>query len=359
MALAKFYQSRGESEEAYRYFQRAKDYCFTSGSINGGSGAGGGSSSAGGGNVTNNQTSEIILSMAECGLECQKGHYDELVIQLTTTDTGSSNSLDCIYNSKLKCVKGIAYLNKGDYYLAAMTFVSIVQADFTNQYNAILSAEDIALYGGILGLIVLDRPKIESCLEVEAWHERLELVPNLQDAIKCYMKADYGGCLQLIEPLKEYLVRDLFLSPHVDKLWTMMREKCILQYFQPYSSVSLVTMKDSFGFQNVDEVEDVVASLIESKRLVGAKIDGVNRTLTRITAKGFEQKKRQMMMKKVSAMGDRLINEVEDMVLRLSCLENDVVVNGDSRNRRTRSSGMEVLPFESIGDSSDEENYAV
>ncbi len=352
MALAKFFQARGQSEEAITYFLRAKDHCSTTATTTSTTGSSSSSTA-----VPNSPINEIILSMGECGLEAQKGHYDEMVVHLSTT------SMDPIYTSKLKCLRGIAYLNKGEYFLAAKTFLSIVHVAFTNQYNSVLCAEDLAIYGGILGLISLDRSKIDTLLEVEAWRERLEMVPHLQDAIKCYMKADYGGCLQRMEPMKEYLIRDLFMSPHVDTLWTMMREKCILQYSQPYSTVSLIAMKDSFRFENVDEVEDVVASLIESKRLVGAKIDGVNRTLTRISAKGYEQKRRQMMMKKVGVMGDRLINEVEDMMLRISCVENDIVVRDESKGiRRGRSSGRNVMGamyFESVGDSSDEDNFDV
>ena len=352
LALAKFFQSRGESETAIRYYQRAKEYCF---SQSGGSGIGGGDGAS---ISATNPTNEILLSLVECCLEAQKGYYDEMVV--TLIDGTSESSSDYIFNNKLKCARGIAYLNKNDYYHAATSFLSIAQIDFNNQYNSVLCAEDIALYGGILGLIVLDRNKIEALLDVEAWRERLELVPNLQDAIKCYMKADYGGCLRLMDPIKDLLIQDLFLNQHVDSLWKMMREKCILQYFQPYSSVSLITMKDSFGFANVDEVEDIVSSLIESKRLVGAKIDGVNRTLTRITAKGFERMRRQMMMKRVNVMGDRLINEVEDAVLRMSCVENNIVVLDDTKRRGIGRDTVGGMMYEGIGGySSDDEIYAM
>jgi len=127
---------------------------------------------------------------------------------------------------------------------------------------------------------------------------------------------------------------DLFLHSHADKLLMLMREKCIIQFFQPYSSLSLIKMKDLFGFDTVDDVEDLVASLIESKRIVGAKIDGVNKTLTRMSVHGLEQRRRKIMMRKVGLMGDRLIDEVEGMILRMSCLENEIVVVGDDDNTK-------------------------
>jgi COP9 signalosome complex subunit 1 len=156
---------------------------------------------------------------------------------------------------------------------------------------------------------------------------------------------------------------DIFLNPHVETLWKMMREKCIVQYFQPYLSVSLITMKESFGFDDVDEVEDVIASLIESKRIVGARIDGVNRTLTSMSVKGLERRKRKMMMSKIGMMGDKLIGEVEGMILRMSCLENNIIVTDDSKsnNRRGRGHGrggpMSNVPYDRVVYSSDDEYF--
>ena len=67
-----------------------------------------------------------------------------------------------------------------------------------NQFNTVLSAEDLALYGGLLGLITLDRAAIERTTDVEVWRERIDVIPQLREAIRLYMKADYGGCLKLI-----------------------------------------------------------------------------------------------------------------------------------------------------------------
>lgn len=254
-----------------------------------------------------------------------------------------------------------------------------------NQFNTVLSAEDLALYGGLLGLITLDRAAIERTIDVEVWRERIDVIPQLREAIRLYMKADYGGCLKLImadkvdkgisgsvegvATIKERMARDIFLHRHMDALWKMMREKCIVQYYRPYSSISLDIMVDSFGFDTVDEVEDVVASLIESRRIIGAKIDGVRRTLTSLSVSGLERRKRKMMVRKVGMMGDKLLHEVEGMLLRLACVENDVVVVDETKsnnhhNRRrgvsgggSGRSGASHIPYDRSAYSSDEEYY--
>lgn len=351
LAIGKFYHNRGMSSEALRYFQRAKEYCV--GSMTTASNIGSNSSSSRNTMTFHHQTNDIVLSIIECALDASSSTNNKMIVNLcaeqmnyqqndskTTTANNSqgapsnSDNDNHHYNSKLKCARGIVYLNEGRYNLAATTFLSIKHVSFVNQFNSILSAEDIALYGGLLGLITLDRNKIESMIEIEAWRERLELHPRLNEAIKCYMKAEYGQCLQLLQSMKHVMAMDLFLQSHADKLLMLMREKCIIQFFQPYSSLSLIKMKDLFGFDTVDDVEDLVASLIESKRIVGAKIDGVNKTLTRMSVHGLEQRRRKIMMRKVGLMGDRLIDEVEGMILRMSCLENEIVVVGDDDNTK-------------------------
>jgi len=280
----------------------------------------------------------------------------------------------------------------GEYHAAATSFLSITDVNFTNQFNSVLSAEDLALYGGLLGLITLDRAAIETKIDVEVWRGRIDSIPQLREAIRAYMKADYGRCLKLMmmvnagndvgvgnddgsgkvekgggqemATIKDRMVHDMFLYPHIDVLWKMMREKCIVQYYRPYSSVSLVIMAESFGFDSVDEVEDIVASLIESRRIVGAKIDGVRRTLTSLSVGGLERRKRRMMVKKAGMMGDKLINEVEGMILRVACVENEIVVVDETKanNRRRGTSGggrgaVPHIPFDCVAYSSDEECY--
>ena len=309
---------------------------------------------------------DICLSLAECALEAQHPDYNSMILNMkefnvppvVSNNSSSTNSSTrggtgsgmhssnkhhdhdiIIYASKVKCLRGIAYLNQGEYYLAAISFLSIKQSTFTNQLNSVISAEDIALYGALLGLITLDRTAIASMIETETWRERLELYPTLMESIQCYMKAEYGKCLQLVQLVKPAVEMDLFLSKHVNALWKLLREKCIVQYFQPYLSVSLVSMKESFGFDSVDEVEDLVASLIESNRITGAKIHGVNRTLTCMNAKGLERRRRKMLISKAGKVGKGLMDEVESMILRMSCLEKDLVVATDHDNNRSSRSG--------------------
>jgi len=268
--------------------------------------------------------------------------------------TGSSGNL---FLSKLNAARGVAYLAEGMIKEASNSFLAMT-GDLTNEFNQVLSKEDIALYGGLTSLIALDRREMAIYFSVNnkdgmnvnantstntntgsnsSFRERLDAYPDLRDAIQSYIHADYGACLKSVDRLRSSWTTDLYLGPQADELWRMVRGKCLVQYFEPYSAVSLHAVMDSFAFQNVEELEDVVAELLERKEIVGAKIDGVQRTLHVSSAGALERRRRRVMVRKLARMGDRLLDEVEDMLLRMACLEKGVIVGkSGAKTRKSR-----------------------
>jgi len=88
-----------------------------------------------------------------------------------------------LFHHKLKAAQGIAYLCKGKYKLAAATFTSI-SSELTNQFSSVISAEDIALYGALLGWATLDREMVCAVVMEGVFKPRLEvsvawLVPDI------------------------------------------------------------------------------------------------------------------------------------------------------------------------------------
>jgi len=238
------------------------------------------------------------------------------------------------FTSHLQCTLGLAYLAEGRFSDAAVAFgrVRVVEG---SELGRMMSVEDLALYGGLLGLATMDRGAMSKSLDVEACRERLELIPQLRDAIRHYVRAEYGACLNQLEELRSGWSLDLYLAKHADVLWTMVRDKCIIQYFAPYTSVSLETMMESFGFfDSLEEVEEVVANLIERKKIVGARIHGVNKTLSSMSVRGLERRERRTMMRKIGRMGDTLLREVEGTVLRLACFENNICVDKGNKGKK-------------------------
>ncbi len=344
--LAQLCTATGRTPDALNYLRRAKEYSSSS-----------------------YHTQDIILLMAATGLNSHnyaivRNLYDPVTGTGASTGTGgrgssksSSSSSGGVgssntFLSKLNAARGLAYLAEGKFKQAASSFMAIQGNDLTssstsadgsgNGFNHIISSHDIALYGGLMALLALERTAIASTLvdKETPFRGRLDHVPLLRDAIRCYVRAEYGECLKLIDRLRVDWDKDIYLKHHAKTLWKKVRGKCLLQYFEPYSAVSLQSMTESFAFESVDEAEEVVVDLIESKEIVGAKIQGVERTLTKFSVDELEQNRRRRMMRKLGRVGDGLVDEVEGMILRMACLDNNIIVGkkgrsgGKSRGRR-------------------------
>jgi len=333
-ALGTHFLRTGSTTEALRRFSRAQEFC-----------------------LHKSQAAKVCLSILTCALDTRnyvkvRDHVirarQSNLSAAAAGDHGEQSSqvteggVDVFYN-QLQCALGLAHLADGRFTDAALVFGDVGSVE-NDPISSMLSLEDLALYSGLLGLATMDRNTMSKSLDVESSRERLELIPPLRDAIRHYVRAEYGSCLNLLKELKWSWSLDLYLAKHVDVLWKMLRDKCIIQYFVPYKSVSLKTMMESFGFfESLEEVEEVVADLIKKKKIVGARIHGVNKTLTSMSVDELERIEKRVMIRKIGRMGDVLLREVEGTMLRLACLENHICVTdgkggkGGRSRRRNRS----------------------
>ena len=210
----------------------------------------------------------------------------------------------------------------------------------TNQFSNILSAEDIALYGSLLGLAGLDRENLHSLVIDGPFKARLELVPSLRDALRHYSLAEYGACISILQStVKNDIMLDIHLHSHVNTILDMIRDRCIAQYFSPYSSVSLEKMGGVFG-QTVEDMESIVAKLIQSGGVEGvslgegARINAIDKTLTVFSTSCVERKARRRARVNAAKMGIEFVRNAEGMIMRVACLENGLACGSLGRNKR-------------------------
>mmetsp|Transcript_1242 Transcript_1242/g.2244 ORF Transcript_1242/g.2244 Transcript_1242/m.2244 type:complete len:523 (+) Transcript_1242:133-1701(+) len=327
MQLAKHLISTGNSAEAMHQLAIAKSYCSSK-----------------------RQIQDLFLLLAETGLNCQNyKRVKELYDPSLEVGGGEPNPS---FLSKLNAARGVAYLAEGKMKEAARSFLSITN-ELTNDFNRVLSLEDIALYGGLSALLAMDRKEMEVMVMSSpssrekngtlalnksgtAFGERLEVIPHLKEAIEAYIRADYAECLSMVEKLRGLLEIDMYLAPQSKEIWEKIRGKCLIQYFEPYSSVSLHDVMESFSFDSMEQLEDVIADFVERKEIRDVRIDGVNKVLNRLTVEQLERRRRKELLRKLSRMGDGLINEVEGMLLRTTCVQRGVVIGGSSKHMKGR-----------------------
>ena len=81
---------------------------------------------------------------------------------------------DSLFHQKLRVGQALSHLAEGRYLESAKIFTSI-DTQLTNQFNSVISAEDLAVYGSILGLATMNRDMLHGSVIDGAFKARLEV----------------------------------------------------------------------------------------------------------------------------------------------------------------------------------------
>lgn len=186
----------------------------------------------------------------------------------------------------------LASMGQGGYRSAANTFLTVNPAYATigqvagiDFANTIMSANDIAVYGGLCALASMDRQELQKLvLDNADFRNFLELEPHIRRAITLFCGAKYTQSLAILESYRNDYLLDVFLSPHVNTLYQKIRSKSIVQYFLPFSSVTLSALETAFPIHNNATtssallMEEELIDMIQ-RGLLDARIDTVNKVL--------------------------------------------------------------------------------
>ena len=139
----------------------------------------------------------------------------------------------------------------------------------------------------------------------------------------------------------------------------MIRDKCIEQYFQPYSSVSLEKMGNVFGC-TLKEMEMIVVKLVGNGSLgEGARVNIADFTLCVESGESLNKKTRRRARVTAAKMGAHFTRSAEGMIMRkffppddihviflklyltlystgAACIEGGVTIRGEKQRRGGR-----------------------
>jgi COP9 signalosome complex subunit 1 len=182
---------------------------------------------------------------------------------------------------RLKCSAGLAELENRKYKNAARLFL---QAQFDDcKCPDLLSPHSVALYGALCALASFDRQDLYTrVIASSSFKQFLELDPQLRDVVMQFHQSSYTSCLRTLEEMRSSLMLDMYLSQHLHTLLTMIRNKALIQYFSPFSSVDLHRMAAAFN-TTVPSLEDELTQLILDGQISAridsnAKVNGSSRT---------------------------------------------------------------------------------
>lgn len=180
---------------------------------------------------------------------------------------------------------GLSHMSMGNFRDAATHFLATSPAYLTVEPAAniawqkeVISGNDVAVYGGLCALASMDRSDLQDkVLGNNEFRNFLELEPHIRRAITLFCNSKYSACLEVLEGYRNDYLLDLHLSKVLNTIYGRIRTKSIVQYFIPFSCVTLDEMASKFPTAGLS-IEDELVDMINNGSL-DARIDLVDRLL--------------------------------------------------------------------------------
>lgn len=182
---------------------------------------------------------------------------------------------------------GLAHMCSGNFPEAANCLIHTSPQFMTLEATAhvtwqreLLTGNDIAVYGGLCALASMDRTELqEKVLGNSEFRNFLELEPHIRRAITLFCNSKYSACLEILEGYRTDYLLDVHLSKLVSTIYGSIRTKSIVQYFIPFSCVTLDEMATKFQVTGEQAgIEYELEEMINSG-VLDARIDLVDRLL--------------------------------------------------------------------------------
>jgi COP9 signalosome complex subunit 1 len=356
-SLSTFYLQTGDLHEAFHAAVRAKDYC-----------------------TSRQQTASNSLQILAVAIHMRnyaavqdyvprlEHTVGSLNISTTTTTSGGAavDAANAAVKHKVLTASALERLAAGDYAAAATKFRTVALSMSSSESattttttedkdwdSTVLAPDDLALYAAVLTLAVEE----DRCtaLQLADHPEALERVPILRDVLSAfYKRASYHQTWQLLEsnvwPILEYDIvfqhqNSATGTTHLQVVQECIRHKAIGFYWKAYHNCPLSVMATELGpgiAGSADELKTTVLQLLKNRRYAGknmvlsmdTRLDGRTNTLVR-SVPDLEQDRLQVTTQKLQATSTRVLDDTYSMVVRLACLEHDLVVADPLKQRRS------------------------
>jgi len=307
--LGDFSCSRGDFSVALRHFMRTQDYCSSQ-----------------------DHVIELCLNVINVSIELS--NFSHVLNYVTKAEQTPNIDQNKIVSGKLKVAAGLAYLEGGKFKLAARKFL-YTDIELGDTYGQVISPKDIAIYGGLCALAEFDRGELyRNVINNFPFRSYLETVPQMQTIIQDFYDSNYANCLQSLDILKNDLQLDIHLHDHVNTLYKRVRNKAIVQYFSPYTSIDLLSMAIAFQ-TNVESLEKELSQLIV-ENVISARIDSHNKHLY-----ARQSDERILTYEKAFEMGESFQRTSRSLLLRVNLIRNEMTVRptkeGKDKRKRRKS----------------------
>lgn len=265
---------------------------------------------------------------------------------------------------KVSAAQGLQHMSLGEYRDAANSFLN---TDFSlgDTYNEVISSNDVAVYGGLCALASMSRSELQSkVLDNTNFRSFLELEPHIRRAINSFCASKYSQCLEILESYRADYLLDIYLQDQLRTIYQKIRTKSIVQYFQPFSRVTLDSMEQMFGgsagtsttngtngtsshagSSSSETFRNELISMIESNALK-ARIDLENNVLI-----AYEESPRAVMQQQALDTVDNFIREARIKLLRLNAINGGLDVKPAPKEGKGKGAagGMDISSLVDTG----------
>ncbi|KAF8523719.1 G protein pathway suppressor 1 [Hysterangium stoloniferum] len=249
---------------------------------------------------------------AEAALEAAGSKNDQ-------PKTGIANR-DSI-QTKIEFATALGHFGQSNYERAAYLFLNLGPAKGLGDWLGTLVAPgDIAIYGTLCALASLSRSAIKAnVIESQIFSGYMEHEPYVREMIEAYMNSKFKTVLEILERFSSRHYLDIHLFSHVQELTSLIRDRALVLYFQPFQSIRLERMSEAFGM-SVEEIEQHVIRLIQDGS-IKARVDSQNKIL-----QGRGQDPRTAMFTKAVESGSRIQETNRKLLFRMKLMQADLVV---------------------------------
>ncbi|XP_045211954.1 COP9 signalosome complex subunit 1-like [Mercenaria mercenaria] len=296
--LGDHYLDCGDLSNALKCYSRARDYC-----------------------TSPKHVVNMCLNVIKVSVYLQNwSHVQSYVNKAESTPEVTEHGKDGGQSvlTKLRCAAGLADLATKKYKSAAKYFLlaSFDHCDFPE----LLSPHDVATYGALCALASFDRQELQkNVISSSSFKLFLELEPQLRDIIHKFYESNYASCLKLLDELKDTLYLDMYLVPHVNTLYSQIRNRALCQYFSPYLSADMSKMATAFNTTVLDLEDELMQLILDGQ--INARIDSHSKILY---AKDTDQ--RSTTFEKSFTMGKEYQRRTKALILRSAVLKNQINV---------------------------------
>ncbi|KAK0460584.1 26S proteasome subunit RPN7-domain-containing protein [Desarmillaria tabescens] len=278
--LGDFYRVIGEYATSLKHYTKSREYCTTS-----------------------QHVLDMCLSVLELLIEQRNyGHLPtyvfkaEAALDAATAAASASANKDAPtpmvstgakkssperdrVQSKLDFATALSYLGQDNYEKASYNLLRLGSTkDLGEWIGRLVSPSDIAIYGTICAMASLSRSAFKArVLDNSSFGVYIEQEPYLRELIEAYMASKFQTVLDLLSRYSTRHYIDIHLTSHVHALMNAIKNRAVVLYFQPFSSIRLDRMSQAFGW-SVDETEGQVVTLIQSGDIQG-RVDSQNKIL--------------------------------------------------------------------------------